>query len=156
MNKKLRTKILIFCISIFTPTMTMAWTAASRIETQPETQIIRSVIQFNKDSLSVVYKPTEPPYGSVSLEKVVFNKYPPYFISGWANGAHTMIFKVFNPEKHGNTPVCEYNSFSESAKLRIVKKVLELEIYPNDANEASWVPCKNISRKTQSTAKKKK
>lgn len=97
-------------------------------------------LTFESGTLSLVYTPQEPPLGMVSGKSVLIDG-TPYFITGWANGPATILFRVFNPEINGAKPICEVASLSESAALRRSKSGIEISAVVKDGQSRTWLQC---------------
>ncbi len=135
------------------------WNATARIENFAESRVKVSVVQFAKKAQSVTYKPTEAPFGNVLIEKVVFKNRAPLFITGWAHGSQTIMFRIFDPENKGALPLCEVISFGESTQLRQRKDKIQLEVYKEESEQKSWVDCDTVlsdKREVNSSPKIKK
>lgn len=146
----------LFCfLFIFTSSAyAQLWAMSTRYETAKKSKDKQSVVQFNKGKLSVVYRPTAPPYGVVIEEKAVINNQN-YFITGWAHGARSVMFKIFEPEAFAAKPLCEVISFSEETELRIVNNKLEIKVADDSPDTISdsdelpsesekWVVCSDL------------
>lgn len=134
------------------------WNVSSRYETRKNSDIKQSVIQFTKDSENVVYRPSEPPLGSVEMQKVVFKDKPVLFVTTWAAGSRNVLFRVFSPDTHGATPICEVSSFGETTQLQIKEGQLQLSVYTEGSEKATWENCGesyDSERKPDSKAKNK-
>lgn len=116
------------------------------VKPEPKNEIIRSIVEFKNKSLSVTYRPQLPPYGLVSHKRLVFGKRV-LFLTGWAHGAHSVLFRVFYPEKNKKHPLCEMISFSEKSDLQIKNKVLKIKITPEDSGvpKSEWALCYSLS-----------
>ncbi|MDX9732222.1 MAG: hypothetical protein RBT63_10660 [Bdellovibrionales bacterium] len=108
----------------------------------------------------VEFRPTKPPYGLILEEEVHLDVGLPalpgsdkqdnqdnehtYFVTGWAHGAATMMFRIFDPETSGSEPICEIISAAENARLRAHKGNVEIEIYEMNDPTPVWVFCSKI------------
>lgn len=97
-------------------------------------------LTFESGTLSLVYTPQAPPLGMVSGKSVVIDG-EAYFITGWANGPATILFRVFAPETNGAKPLCEVASLSETAGLRQSKGGIEISAVVKDGQARTWVQC---------------
>lgn len=118
-----------------------SWSLSEKLSPLDGTAPAQSSLMFSKENTSLEYIPAEPPLGLVSHE-IIELEGTRYFLTGWAHGAHTMVYRVFAPEKQKNRPLCEVISLGESSRLRLSKGVLELEVFHDDAGPATWIRCK--------------
>lgn len=116
------------------------WKMASELVDIPKTDNSRSEITFTSGKNKVVYTPSKDPYGLVFDQKVTLEG-KDYFVTGWAQGAATVLFRVFSPQDHKATPVCEVSSFAEEAEVRLQKGKLEISVISEKEGAQKWVPC---------------
>lgn len=138
------TKNLLFALIVLTfPSQLLAkgWSSSSSLKSNKETNVKYSVLKFTKGSQSVTFKPSEPPWGLVGVEKVHFKNIGPFFVSTWAQGAKTVLFRVFDPEAKGNIPICSGVSFGETTELRIKDDQLEMALYEEESDDPKWTTC---------------
>ena len=136
---------LMVALTVFAKREPASWSMSSRYEKKPGTEINRSIVQFQMGSSTTTYRPDNPPYGMVLSERVVIGK-TVYFITGWAKGARSILFRVFSPEA-GNSPLCEVTSFAESAQLKMIDKTLKIEVLESsEQSEISWLNCEQKSQ----------
>lgn len=106
------------------------WTMTSRYEALPGAKpkdMKISVIDFKKDSKTIAtYKPSQEPFGMASENHKIVNGQK-YFITGWVLGARLLLLRIFEPST-SLQPLCEVETFGESAQLRIVNNQLEVEV----------------------------
>lgn len=117
-----------------------------KVKKNSKTRPNRSILKFNNKTSSVTYKPLAPPYGLVFKKRLVFSG-KVLFLTGWAHGTHSVLFRVFYPEKNKGQPLCELISFSETAGLQLKDKVLKIEVTQEDsgASEPKWALCYDFS-----------
>lgn len=120
-----------------------AWSLTSHLTQEEGGRITRHKLTFTSGSEQVIYVPAQPPFGVVSEERVRLNgKY--YFLTGWAHGGATMMFRVFEPEGHQAQPLCQKVSLSEESQLRVKNSRLEILITVEGQQKPGWVECKNL------------
>lgn len=113
-----------------------------------------AIIQFKKNEQRLEYQPTQFPLTVVDVS-VSHLDGQDYIISASAYGARSLLYRIFAPETHGNTPLCEEISFMESTTLRRKNGQLEIEVLSdfsieNPQTETMWVSCAHSSDKNQS------
>ncbi len=140
-------KTLMICISLLLLALPSAakrtpasWQLTDRYEKKADTEVMRSVIEFRKGSAVSTYKPEEMPFGLVLKERALINKQE-YFITGWAHGAKTVMFRIFSPETEGVKPLCEEVSFGEETSLRQQDDKIQVQIF-SPSGEEIWKDCK--------------
>lgn len=134
------TVLLVFSLPSYGKREPSSWTTTSAYEKVPSSETNRSVLTFINGTSTSSYRPTEAPFGLVSTQRVVLNKQE-YFVTTWPQGARTAVFRVFNPEVSGADTLCEKNSFSESAKLKIGRdQQLKIQVFDESGDE-SWSDC---------------
>lgn len=116
------------------------WSLSEKLSPLDGSAPAQSTLFFNKDTTSLEYTPAGPPLGLISSEAVQL-KGTQYFVTGWAHGAHTLVFRVFAPEKNKARPLCEVASLGESTRLRLNKGILEIEVIQDDAGSVTWARC---------------
>jgi hypothetical protein len=97
-------------------------------------------VTFKSDSASVVYEPKEPPLGMVSSKAFVLGG-ETYFVTGWAHGPSTILFRVFAPGMAKEKPVCELSSLSESAELRELEGKIQIALTIEEGGVKTWQDC---------------
>lgn len=117
-----------------------AWEMSTEMKELSDKTTSYSEVTFKLGEQIVVYTPTKDPYGLVFDQKFTLNG-KDYFVTGWAEGAATMQFKVFLPESHKNQPLCEETSFAEEAQVRLVKGKLQISTVDDKNGKARWVAC---------------
>lgn len=119
------------------------WNITSKLEPIQKSQILRHRLNFfpqGKKTPSYTYVPESPPYGMVDEKKIIIQG-GVYFLTEWAHGAHTVIFRVFNPNRMGSNVVCEEISIAEESDLRINKKQLQIQIVKDEESLPKWLKC---------------
>lgn len=123
------------------------WRTSTNYEKKPNSEVNRSVLNFEHNGAKSTYKPEEAPFGLVETERIPLNG-KEYFVTIWPNGARSVLVRVFEPEKQGAQPICEIVSFAESANLKLsTEGVLELETYFDNSDQPKWLPCDSKSGK---------
>lgn len=132
------------------------WTATKRNIDHGNRLVKVSLVDFKKENRTLTYAPSKMPLGLVLLEKIEFKNRPPYFITGWAEGARSILYRVFDPENHGGNPICERVSAGEQTQLQIVNNNLEIKIYlDNGKDEPIWTLCKALATTDRKLDEKK-
>lgn len=119
------------------------WTLSTKLVDIPKTDNSRSELTFTSGKNKVVYTPQKDPYGLVFDQKVTLEG-KDYFVTGWAQGAATVLFRVFAPQDHKDLkakPICEISSFAEEAEVRLQKGKLEISVISEKEGTQKWVPC---------------
>jgi len=137
------------------PAFAEIWNATARLENLPDSKVKVSVIQFSLGDQSVTYRPAEVPFGNVDIEKVIFKGKPAMFITAWAHGAKTIMFRVFDPSQSGAHPICEIISFGESTEMRIRNKKFQLKVYNDENDQPTWEDCASADKRSINSLKKK-
>lgn len=117
-----------------------SWTATKSLKEIPDTNNTRTEVVFTSAQDKITYLPSKPPYGMVYNKKNVLDK-KEYFVTGWAKGGSTMLFKVFLPSEKKNIPLCEVTSFGESAELRLAKGKVEISVFLSPDAKQTWSTC---------------
>lgn len=133
-----------------------AWTMKSQLETIPSSSVKRYSLTFSQGEKSLPsYAPESPPFGLVSEKEILIGDRL-YFLTGWAHGAHTVLFRVFDPSSQSSLPICEKISEAEEADLRLEKNNLEIRIINSDAKlSEEWVSCEKQKKNKQKPSPKK-
>lgn len=135
------------------------WTMISSEEDVPESKVPRDKLSFipqGESQARYVYSPETPPFGVVIEQKFSFQS-ETYFLTGWAHGAHTVLYRVFHPTKKGLEILCEEISESDESSLRLSKdNRLEIQIFPSDKPSITWLDCKPNKSKEKPKKKKEK
>lgn len=132
------------------------WAMKSQLETIPSSTVKRFSLTFSQGDKSLPsYAPESPPFGLVSDKEILIDGRP-YFLTGWAHGAHTVLFRVFDPSSQSSQPICEKISDAEESDLRLEKNKLEIRIVNSDPKlSEEWVSCeKQKTKKSKSQTKK--
>lgn len=119
------------------------WNMTSKLESIQESQVLRDRLNFftpDKKKPSYTYAPESPPYGMVDKKKIIIQG-ETYFLTAWAHGAHTVIFRVFNPNRMGSNVICEEISIAEESDLRINNKQLKIKIIEDKESLPKWLNC---------------
>jgi hypothetical protein len=133
-----------------------AWTMKSQLETMPSSSVKRFSLTFSQGEKSLPsYAPESPPFGLVSEKEILIGDRL-YFLTGWAHGAHTVLFRVFDPTSQSSLPICEKISEAEDSDLRLEKDKLEIRIINSDDKlSEEWISCeKQKTKKSKSQTKK--
>ncbi len=148
-------QLLLFVCSL--PTLAQpAWTMKSQLETIPSSTVKRFSLTFSQGDKSLPsYAPESPPFGLVSEKEILIGDRL-YFLTGWAHGAHTVLFRVFDPTSQSSLPICEKISEAEDSDLRLEKDKLEIRIINSDDKlSEEWISCeKQKTKKSKSQTKK--
>lgn len=148
-------QLLLFVCSL--PTLAQpAWTMKSQLETIPSSTVNRFSLTFSQGDKSLPsYAPESPPFGLVSEKEILIGDRL-YFLTGWAHGAHTVLFRVFDPTSQSSLPICEKISEAEDSDLRLEKDKLEIRIVNSDDKlSEEWISCeKQKTKKSKSQTKK--
>ncbi|MBK8201622.1 MAG: hypothetical protein IPK68_04655 [Bdellovibrionales bacterium] len=148
-------QLLLFACSL--PTLAQpAWTMKSQLETIPSSTVKRFSLTFSQGDKSLPsYAPESPPFGLVSEKEILIGDRL-YFLTGWAHGAHTVLFRVFDPTSQSSLPICEKISEAEESDLRLEKNNLEIRIINSDDKlSEEWIRCeKQKTKKSKSQTKK--
>ncbi len=147
---------LVFSLLFASPVFAQNWNATARLENLTDSKVKISVIQFTEGSQSVTYKPTEVPFGNVDIEKVIFKNKSPLFITAWAHGAKTIMFRIFDPANFGSQTLCEIISFGETTELRIRDNKMQLKIYNDENDQPTWEDCDPENKRVINSTKTKK
>lgn len=120
------------------------WNASTRLEKPTAATAKISVITFTKENQTLHFKPSQIPFGLISLEKVVFRERNPLFLSSWANGSQTIMLRIFDPERKGSQPICEFDSVAQKSQLQIVSKKLQILIQQKIEGSPEWLDCATL------------
>ena len=134
---------LIFVAFFFTiPGVSFAqnWTMKSAYKEKQGVADLVSELTFSAGSQSITYMPDKPPYG-VTFEKQMTLEGQEYFVTGWPQGASSMVFRVFLPAEKKEKVICQVTSRAESAELRIEKKRLHISVTADKRGKPIWVNC---------------
>jgi hypothetical protein len=125
-----------------------AWTMKSQLETIPSSSVKRYSLTFSQGEKSLPsYAPESPPFGLVSEKEILIGDRL-YFLTGWAHGAHTVLFRVFDPSSQSSLPICEKISEAEESDLRLEKNKLEIRIINSDDKlSEEWISCEKQKTK---------
>lgn len=120
------------------------WEMKSELVKYEQNTAVFHRLTFSSRKETYMYSPQEPPLGIVSDERVIINGQT-YFLTGWAKGSATILYRVFAPSTANENPICEMTSRSEAAKLRIQDGKLQILILnlneDDEKSDASWVEC---------------
>lgn len=155
-------RVVVFLISLFLLACSLPalaeppWTMKSQLETIPSSSVKRFSLSFSQGDKSLPpYAPESPPFGLVSEKEILIGDRL-YFLTGWAHGAHTVLFRVFDPTSQSSLPICEKISEAEESDLRLEKNNLEIRIINSDDKiSEEWISCeKQKTKKSKSQTKK--
>ena len=160
MKKLLLTSILLMTEMAFAGT----WVLATKPEfADPKDKIKKSVLRFTQRSTGVVqtYIPQETPFGLYDSKEVSLNG-KSYFITFWADGVHTVYYRVFNPDESA-MPVCEFLTESENPQVRFKNnqiQYLETAFLDGKKKMSVWKKClpvkSSVADKAPASVPKKK
>lgn len=117
------------------------WNAATHFEKPAGSHAKISVVTFTKEKQTLQFTPSQMPFGLVGLDKVVFRDRNPLFLTTWANGAKTIMLRIFDPETKGNQPICEFDSVAAQSKLQIVGTKLQIQVQQKTEDALEWLDC---------------
>lgn len=117
------------------------WKMNSTMVRSQDGSKIKHQLEFTLDQTKYYFVPQKPPFGLIFDKEIHLNGQT-YFITGWAHGAATMLFKVFAPGINKATPVCEAISTSEEADLRFHDGKIQLSIrQKGGGSQVQWINC---------------
>lgn len=137
---KQKLALVILSLSLSSLCKAASWEMKSEIKDIPKTEVTLTEVTFSSGKETIKFTPSQDPYGMVFDKKMTFEG-KDYFITGWAQGAATMLFRVFLPETHKGKPLCEVTSFAEEAELRMVKGKIEISIVESSEGKQTWTAC---------------
>jgi hypothetical protein len=116
------------------------WTVSSELVQAKSGKAKLDRVTFKSGKTSIVYEPSEPPLGMVSSKAVTLGG-STYFVTAWAQGSATTLFRVFAPGDAKEKPICELTSLSETAELREANGRIEISITSTETGKGKWSEC---------------
>jgi len=143
-TKMIRKNILIVLIMSFAFTAQASWKVRSAYKKVPGVDVDRSVLYFTSGDVTKTYAPNKPPFGLISTDKYVTSK-GEFYLTGWAKGGQSVLFRVFDMSKKDASPICEVTSFGEISKLKLKKGVIYVEKTDElHQTKSSWQACAKL------------
>lgn len=102
-----------------------------------------SVITFSDQGTKTVYRPLSAPHLMTGSEKVLASDRT-FFITMWAYGSQSVMYRVFDSSAGFAKPLCEIISFSDLSENRVEENILEIRslMTPRDPASWKWVKCR--------------
>jgi hypothetical protein len=147
-DQMIKKNILTVFIMLFTFTLSFSaqasWKIKSAYKKAPGLEVDRSVLYFTFGDVTKIYAPNEAPLGLISSDKYVTPK-GEFYLTGWAKGAQSVLFRVFDMSKAEAKPICEITSYGETSKLKIKEGVLYLKKFDSlEQAKPTWKACAKI------------
>ena len=92
----------------------------------------------------IIYTPPTPPFGLVNQQVYEING-TRYFVTGWAHGPATVLYRVFAPPLNLDQPLCEVASLAERATLRGSMGGVQIAVRLNPKGDLKWIDCRDRS-----------
>ena len=101
-----------------------------------------SVITFSDKGIKTVYRPSSIPNLMTGFKEVPADG-KTFFITMWAYGSQSVMYRVFDSSKSLSKPLCEIVSFSDEYKYKIENGRLEIRalLIPSDPSFWRWMKC---------------
>lgn len=131
---------------IFSLNSEAAWKMRSAYKPVPGKEVDRSVLYFTSGNITKIYVPKTLPYGMVESEKMITAD-GEFFLTTWSNGNQTVHYRVFSMSSETVEPVCSFDSYSETTKLKIKENVLLIKIKESQRQlRSKWIECAKIKK----------
>jgi hypothetical protein len=103
-------------------------------------------LEFKQGAKVLKYAPPKPPLGFVSEKQYSLDGIV-YFVTGWAHGPSTILYRVFAPGISGAAqPICEVASLSEKAELKAFGEKIKISAHLKEGGAMTWVDCGRRSK----------
>lgn len=116
------------------------WKMTSTLVRSKDSKTKKHQLEFSLGKTKHYYAPQKPPLGLVFKEEVQING-KTYFVTGWAHGPSTVLYRVFSPELNKAKSICEAPSLSEKAELKMNDGKVQLSTYLDTSDKITWINC---------------